>query len=442
MGYTAADYKQYEGAASQSVEILPKGKNNFIAGPGLLIGQARHFAIPVEFNKQQYLLIAGGEDEGKSLQLYDVKHKEWFFVGRLMQGCNYSSRYQNMRILPFLFMGNIWTPPSDGCNREFVKLRMPAENGQAGIHVFDKNRGLPLLYSGRLLAETKDFVVMRTTVSTRKSKMSNNGAFIENINLTDIVWRDGHIQTLSPYIALPPEVKEPDEVNLDELPPLSRARRDDRGDFTVKQLDDGRVIVAGGDIQTDKIAVLTDKSMSADEPDTYLGIGDFLPARTYEIFDPQTRQWKTSASSKATANQIAVFSDGRVFQQGQILVANPLPKEGEDKEKTIYILEMSDKEGTTWTRIKTPNIPGQEFFWDNAKIFSQSDELFVSGLARQPDVYPFDDVLFWFDQAHNKWQELWRSLPGEHDYANSGRVFVRQLENGKTVVLPLEGYAK
>lgn len=57
----------------------------------------------------------------------------------------------------------------------------------------------------------------------------------------------------------------------------------------MRELADGRIIVAGGEVQVHKIALMSGDSQRADAADEYVGIGPYLPSRRHEIYDPATR---------------------------------------------------------------------------------------------------------------------------------------------------------
>ena len=45
----------------------------------------------------------------------------------------------------------------------------------------------------------------------------------------------------------------------------------------------------------------------------------------------------------------------------------------------------------------------------------------------------------WFNTATNRWDVLWQSKVGDNWRTHQGRILVRKLANGKTMVLPVRG---
>lgn len=454
-GWTTTDNSD-KGMGSRSVEILPKGQSKFIAASDLLIAKAKHHTRQIQFNNQSYILIDGGVD--KSLEVYDIKNRKWFFVGKLINNCS-STGYMpniarvdsafnaNMETATFLFNKNIWLMPQSYCTNEAIKLRMPTVTGESAIYSFDGKMGIPLHYYGHFYAGIDNAPsIMKTSLraSTNISPITNS---TESIEVTDIIWPDGYIRTLAQDEPLPANITIPHDISIAALPPINRQREDYlTGDcwqrwfsrIRTKLLTDGRVIIVGGSIQPDKVVALTKNAINADVPDIYIGVGDFAPVRTYEIYEPKTAKWRTSAPSKATANSVAIFNDGHVVQFGRITVANPNPKEYERAEKSIGLIEVSNSDGTEWTRLKSINQPITSFKDKlNACIFENNDELFISG---HMGTMPSYRSLEWFNREQNQWVTLWTSHIGLVDAIDEGRIIIRQLPNGKRVLLPIQGY--
>jgi hypothetical protein len=223
-------------------------------------------------------------------------------------------------------------------------------------------------------------------------------------------------------------------------PKLNRARlATESSPINVRELADGRIIVAGGEVQVHKIALMSSDTHRADAADEYVGIGYYLPSRRHEIFDPATRLWKNSAPAGAPGGPAVILDDGRVMKLGTLA--------DEGKTAEIYgkperrALEISNAEGTAWTELPTGLGAGSRMrFNDRYKAFTIDRELFVSGLLADPDTRNPPRGVEWFNAASNRWEVLWESIAGTSWTAHLGRILVPKLANGKTVVLPVEGF--
>jgi hypothetical protein len=222
-------------------------------------------------------------------------------------------------------------------------------------------------------------------------------------------------------------------------PKLNRARRaTESSPIAVRELADGRIVVAGGEVQVHKIALMSEDSHRADAADEYVGIGDHLPSRRHEIHDPATERWKNSAPAGAPGGPAVILDDGRVMKVGRVA----------DKGKTVEIygkpdrraLEISNAEGTAWTELPTGLGAGSRIrFDDQYRAFTVDGELFVSGQLADLGAGGRPSGVEWFNAATDRWEVLWQSMAGDYWRADQGRILVRKLANGKTVVLPVEG---
>ena len=73
------------------------------------------------------------------------------------------------------------------------------------------------------------------------------------------------------------------------------------------------------------------------------------------------------------------------------------------------------------------------------KPFTVDGELFVSGELADLSTGGGPSGVEWFNAATNRWEVLWQSMAGDNWRAHQGRILVRRLANGKTVVLPVGG---
>jgi len=195
----------------------------------------------------------------------------------------------------------------------------------------------------------------------------------------------------------------------------------------VKVLPDGRIVVVGGEVQANRIAIVHNAVEDPAAPDRFRSYGPFTAARTHEIWDPATKAWRESAPSASAGGLAAVFDDGRVVKWGPL--AGP-----DGYRKTI--LEISDVNGTTWRAFE--GAEAQTVTADRvahgARPFVIDGELLLSGYIN--DRWP--ETLQRFDPSLRRWVTLWQSSEN-HWRAHAGRVIVRELGPGRRVVLPVGG---
>lgn len=223
-------------------------------------------------------------------------------------------------------------------------------------------------------------------------------------------------------------------IERSAFPRLNRDRRRyhgehvERAQLAIRQLPDGRIIVAGGETQLHRIALLQEGALQADAPDQYVGIGDYAPSRHYEVYDPATNTWRESAASRAAGSLAAILDDGRVVKWGR----------SRDKEA---LLEISSTDGRTWRTIEGQELPRVVVTRETSAPypFVIAGELFLSG--EHADLRGVDRpaIVQWFNPDKRRWETLWEAVQGENSSLHIGRLIVRQLPNGKRVVLPVAG---
>lgn len=219
-----------------------------------------------------------------------------------------------------------------------------------------------------------------------------------------------------------------------EFPPLDKPRQPSSGygyDVRIRGLSDGRVVVAGGDVQEDKIALLTLDSDSNDAPDEYVGIGPYRPSTHYEIYDPASKRWHTSASSQGAGGRVAILDDGRVVKVGHLF--------GDEASDTRYVFEISSADGTSWTPFPAMATSKMKLS-DAARPFVVDGELFLSGELASLSTGGGPSGVEWFNTTTRQWEVLWQAGPKDNWRDHVGRMIVRQLSNGKVVVLPVNGF--
>ena len=232
------------------------------------------------------------------------------------------------------------------------------------------------------------------------------------------------------------------KVQSTVLPPLNRMRSSsynsgEASRVLVRGLSDGRIIVAGGEVQRDNIAVLQADSMQSDAVDRYVGIGELRPSRRHEIYQPDTKSWRNAAPSSGEGGQVAILDDGRVvkLKPGKIV--------GEQKEDGSWpmepgLLEISSADGGSWRDFGAQAAPQVELS-SHAHPFVLQGELFLSGEGANRRTGGGPGIVQWFNVAAGRWETLWQSTSKDNWRDHLGRVIIRKLANGKRVVLPVEG---
>lgn len=222
-------------------------------------------------------------------------------------------------------------------------------------------------------------------------------------------------------------------VERSEFPRLNRLRQSSGNGYGVRirGLTDGRILVAGGDVQADKIALLKPDSNSSDASDEYVGIGPYLPSRRHETYDPASKRWRTSAACQGAGGHAAILDDGRVVKVGLL--------SGEETSHPRYVLEISNSDGTAWSVFPAEASP-KMMLSDKARPFVVDGELFLSGEIESLSTGGGPSGVEWFNTATRQWEVLWRAEPKDNWRDHLGRVIVRQLTNGKVIVLPVDGF--
>lgn len=421
------------GVTSRSTERWEPTSNRFVAGSSLPTGVAMHRAVWATGYEGKVLVLAGGNSA--AIQTYDVAKDTWQVAAELCEP------HETQQVFPFQFQGQsylwLFDGKAGGCKegryedarssrspRRLVTLRL-------GSQPFDPQAGITL--------NRNDF---RFIPGDGTSPSYVVGGRVAGNNQQDIadayaIWPEGRIDPISPA-----KVQYPPQIDKATLPPLNRERVADKGnywDIAEKALPDGRAIVAGGQVQVHKIAIVTEQSIRPGTPDTYIGIGDYLPSRRHEIFEPAKGVWRNSAPSKGAGGKVAIFDDGRVVKLGKIATQNQKDKDRVATETEQYALEISSPDGDSWTRLDADVPPAIEFT-HVARPFVIQNELFLSGQLAQGGSGGGPDIVQWLDTAQNRWETLWQIARGDNWRDHIGRIIVRTLPNGKCVVLPVGGF--
>lgn len=185
-------------------------------------------------------------------------------------------------------------------------------------------------------------------------------------------------------------------------PRLQRQRRE----FTGRVLADGRVIVAGGQVESELVA--SRPANCSDCPLRYIGFGPQSPSRRHEIFDPRSNAWEHSAPSRAAGGPVVILADGRVAKLGELTEKKP-----EGGEQVRLLLEISDATGKRWRSLDMPSwLEGElsrvSLSRINNDISALSGPLFLG-------IWLGDGTAWWWledvDAPELRWKPLGTALP-------------------------------
>ncbi|MBK7685814.1 MAG: hypothetical protein IPJ25_07195 [Rhodocyclaceae bacterium] len=246
-----------------------------------------------------------------------------------------------------------------------------------------------------------------------------------------VLANDHNLRIVSLHASAKDPVARP-QIETQTLPPLGRARV---GKVTIKGLTNGRIVVAGGQVQVHKIALLDENSEQSNAKDEYVGIGEFLPSYDYDIFDPAKNTWRTSVPSRAGGENAVILDDGRVMKLGVELDTKGGVESADTPTREHVVIELSSADGMSWTSVGKDLELGIEA--RDALLFELQGEVFLTAKGLRNNTGGGATIVQWLSAAEKRWQILWEAGPGQNWRAHTGRVIVRQLPNGKRVVLPV-----
>lgn len=195
---------------------------------------------------------------------------------------------------------------------------------------------------------------------------------------------------------------------------------------------DGRMIVTGGQIREHQIAEMSDDANDPETPDHYHEFGERVPARQFAAFTPATQAWQMSAPAPVDAGCWAVLASGEVA----CVVPSQFINDNNDHGTYTEIpgtFWLSSNDGQNWHQLggdKAPSI----WLKDNARAFVVQNELLLSGVD-----HVHRAKLEWFNTITQRWVTLWESPKDANWRENNGRFIIRHLDNGKTLIIPVNG---
>lgn len=226
--------------------------------------------------------------------------------------------------------------------------------------------------------------------------------------------------------------------------PAALRRSEQSGEpLNVRGLADGRLIVAGGYVQTHRIAVLRNDSTATNVNDAasysndgeFVGTGDLELARTYDIYDPKTHVWQTSAAAQGAGGATAILSDGRVVK-----ISVPVtPGRGQTTEVSAdapvnKVIEMSSADGTAWSELRAEDPPLVDL--NHADLLVSDDEIFLGGTVSQHNGKTPARIVQWFDRAARRWSTVWQVA--DRVIGAQARVITVTLGNNKTLSIAVK----
>jgi len=203
---------------------------------------------------------------------------------------------------------------------------------------------------------------------------------------------------------------------------------------SVKGLTDGRIIVAGGAEQINKVALLKLETIDSEIADEYIGIGSHTPSVHYETYHPKQRRWIQSSPSIAGSEVAAIFDDGRVVKLGTIYSdKGRYPADGSEAVIEKQIVEISSVDGESWNQLPLPNVG----LSNEVKLIVQQQELFVIGHFDTGKNKYGEMMVQWFNSEVSKWETIWMADKSKRGRHQTGLIISQKLDNGKQVMFPV-----
>jgi hypothetical protein len=202
-----------------------------------------------------------------------------------------------------------------------------------------------------------------------------------------------------------------DQQAYEAAPRLQRQRKG----FVGRVLADGRVVIAGGDVESELVAARV--AGCNDCPMRYVGYGPLLPARRHEVFDPMTNAWISSTASRAAGGPATIFADGRVAKLGLLTESKKKVDAEATHERTQGLLEISDPAGKTWRTLDLPTGVNVADAIDGIRLWAVQNESGSLPHALFLGIWKYEEGVtqwWWLDDVDSvplAWRELGVSIP-------------------------------
>lgn len=200
----------------------------------------------------------------------------------------------------------------------------------------------------------------------------------------------------------------------------NRSELGERTPVVARGLADGRLVIADGQVQPYRIAIAPPEDADAPTGEVaYTGFGPWSHARDYEVHDPATNTWRTSAPARLPhGGPMQILADGRVLRAGSSTIP---PGESVAAEHAV---ELSLADGSGWVDLPVPDDV------ERATVVVRHDRIFAHLRVGNTA----EHFILRFDEASGQWPQLWRgSEPGNE------RIFERLLlvdDAGTPMLIP------
>ena len=209
----------------------------------------------------------------------------------------------------------------------------------------------------------------------------------------------------------------------------------------IRGLADGRIVVAGGNAPTLRIARWQPDEVDPAQPDEYLGFGPFGPASTYLVFDPATGRWHESAAAGTAGGRVAIGESGAVFKLAAELIPAPVDAAGVETGNARWAArtERSAADGRGWTPLALDPIAGMPLGNASLAVPFLIDETLLLAVEGDVPIGGRPSVVLRVDGDGTSAQVLWRASAGDNWRKHVGRLVHRVAADGRPIVFPVDG---
>jgi hypothetical protein len=212
---------------------------------------------------------------------------------------------------------------------------------------------------------------------------------------------------------------------------LQRLRRGtEASPIQLHELPDGRVVVTGGEVQAERMALWSPKADQAGTPDVYVGVGDWSAVRGYETVQADGRGSNMGQPAPHAGGVAVSLNDGRVAN-GYGGSADTLPA-----------FEIYDPASRAW--LDLPAEPAGMHPGSPWRLFGSGHDLVLAGSIDTQGPGRRLRAIWRYDVASNAWQDLWQepsknTSPIVGAFDRAGAFVLVTLPDGRRDVIPLDG---